>query len=135
MLPLINDAKGLKQQIKSLAGACNFVGLVKMIKSLLNPNGKALLMKNYILHVRAINKQLVTVHECDKKFYNCGQSAGTIFRIMTGWSLTKSLVSYEYSPCSCNNIMDLVDGIAHTINWNTPSYYADIHNKISSYKE
>jgi hypothetical protein len=88
VMKLLNDYKKFNNQLPTaLIEICNIDGLINEIQTLLGPNGSSIAMMNYFKNKSAINADISSLTDCTANFSLCGQSAGQIVRLITGWSI------------------------------------------------
>ena len=132
-LPIVMDLNSMRTQLTALTDICDIAGLENQINRLLGPSGKAMLMKNYIMHTKAINKDMDILRNCTTNFFTCGQSAGDIFKIMVGWSLS-SPVTLGANAVGINkkDIFELIGSTLGHIEWYAPEYCSDMFKLVPS---
>ncbi|OMJ71282.1 hypothetical protein SteCoe_30543 [Stentor coeruleus] len=136
-LPIISDLVNIKSDLDKAEVSCDLNGLTKKIAKLLGPSGKATIMRNYAFHSGEINADLKKIEHCAENIYDCGQSAGSIFKLMVGWSLHSTLeegIESEIDLTS-GNIVDLFEGIFNTVEWDAPDFCKDMFNMMPKAKD
>lgn len=136
-LPILSDFMNIKSDLEKAQVSCDINGLAKKIAKLLGPAGKATIMRNYAFHSIEINANLKKIQHCAENIYECGQSAGDIFKLMIGWSLHSTL---EFNlendiVLTSNNIKDLFVEAFNTIEWDAPDFCQDMFNMMPNVKD
>ena len=132
-LPILVDLNSLRTQFTALNDICDIAGLENQISRLLGPSGKAILMKNYIMHSKAINKDMDVLRNCTTNFFACGQSAGDIFKIMVGWSLSSPVsLAGKAVGMERRDISEMIGSLLAHIEWYAPEDCSEMVENIPS---
>lgn len=84
---LLTDYKSLDSALDSDSSACNFPALLSVLASLVTPEGLAKVSSNIKANLSAIETASGSLLSCQQDPYQCGFSAGEVFRLALGWSL------------------------------------------------
>lgn len=85
---LTTDLNAAIAQLKSLETPCDFADLVAKVKVLAGPDGKSILISNYLKHALAINKDLDEIKNCSADTYTCGKAVGNAVKNLVGYTIT-----------------------------------------------
>lgn len=107
---LVVDFQSSSQNFAPIESDCNFSALEIQLKNLLSPNGVNTLFTNYFRNIQAISESVQELDDCSSDYFTCGQSAGTVFRLLVGWTLNGSL-HLEYSGITTSDYVQMIKGI------------------------
>lgn len=128
-LPILTGFTLFKEDIASMAEACNVQGLVLTVHKLLGPWGKTTVMKNYLLHSRQVSKDMEVLKSCSQNFNTCGYSAGEIFRLLSGWSIKMNLMESSTGK-EFDDLEKVFYEVANTVEWIAPEYCAEVKKRL-----
>ena len=128
-LPILTSFTLFKEDLTSMAEACNVQGLVLTVQKLLGPWGKTTFMRNYLLHSRQVSKDLEVLKSCSQDFETCGYSAGEIFRLLSGWSIKMSLTENSFGK-ELDDMEKVLSGVISTVEWMAPEYCAEVPRRF-----
>jgi len=86
----ITDLQNLASELDKIAPACNLAGLEAQIQTILSPEGKSILMKNYFKNMSKISTDITALNTCNTNFYSCGKSLGNAVQLLIGFTLNLS---------------------------------------------
>ena len=86
-------------------------------------------MKNYLLHSVSINRQLVNVEQCSVDFELCGQSAGTIVKLLTGWTVSETFSEESDLQVTGTDFAEFFEGFVSSGNWLIPKPCSDLYGQ------
>lgn len=85
---VFDEAEDLLKKLGSFSDECNLSQLGTILDSLLTVNGWEQLLKNYISNASTINSDVSgIVNNCSSDWTTCGNDAGSIVRLVLGWTL------------------------------------------------
>jgi len=84
---LISDAKTLVQDLDNYATPCNVPDLISVLQSLTTPAGVTAVVNNFKMNIATIMMDAPALANCSADLTTCGVNAGTIVRLVLGWSI------------------------------------------------
>ena len=84
---LLYDFSGTSKKFPDFMTICNAEGLVNQIEKLMSPDGMMIIMTHYMKNQGQITRDMQALEVCDTNYFNCGQAAGNMFKVMVGWSI------------------------------------------------
>ena len=84
---LISDAKTLVQDLNNYSTPCNVPDLISVLKSLTTPAGVTAVVNNFKMNIATIMMDAPALANCSADLTTCGLNAGTIVRLVLGWSI------------------------------------------------
>lgn len=84
---LVSDVKTLVTAITNSAPACNLSALGGFFTGLLTAEGITQAATNLGNNIDTIKEASSALETCPQDFYQCGYSAGEIFRLVSGWGI------------------------------------------------
>lgn len=84
---LISDAKTFVTDLDNYAAPCNIPDLISVLESLSTPAGVTTVVNNFKMNIATIMMDAPALANCSADLTTCGLNAGTIVRLVLGWSI------------------------------------------------
>ena len=84
---LISDAKTFVTDLDNYAAPCNVPDLISVLQSLTTPAGVTNVVNNFKMNIATIMMDAPALANCSADLTTCGLNAGTIVRLVLGWSI------------------------------------------------
>ena len=108
---LLVDLKESESYLAPVKANCVFSGLGTKIFELLTPSGIETLIKRYAENLKQIKESISVLKVCSSNYQTCGLNAGTIFKLLVGWSLTVPEIEEKIKVPSSGRLA-ILQGIA-----------------------
>lgn len=111
---VLTDFSTALRGFNSIQVDCNIPSLILQIHKIMGPAGKAIIMRNYMMNSKQISIDLANIQKCADDFYTCGNSAGELFRIVTGYNPKLSATNDEETNNNGKDLVQLIQGFVST---------------------